>query len=176
MQAASGVLSVTGSNCNLPLISGSTGITGAPNNYFAYNNNGVLGFAPSTNSPNPIDTLTFGPLSKAGTTAIYAAGAGYAINDTITIATTGGSCSITPVFTVTGRSGGAITSISLTTAGSCAAIPNNNPTVQGSTSGSGWASFVISWMAIAQTYTPTSSMKVAKIARSAPARAGKAAR
>lgn len=66
--------------------------------------------------------------------SIVNAGSGYAVNDTITLA--GGTSTTATVLTVTGVTGGAIDTVSLTTAGVYTVAPSD-PVAQGSTSGSG---------------------------------------
>lgn len=113
----------------------------------------------------PTNVIAFGVLAKVNSAVVFAGatGAGYVTNDTITVATTGGTCSIAPVLTVT-ASAGAITSLAVQTAGSCTAIPANNPATQGTTSGSGTnGKFVLTWGTLVQVYTPTTGMKLVKV-------------
>jgi hypothetical protein len=66
--------------------------------------------------------------------SVQAGGSGYAVNDTITL--TGGSHSVAWVLKVTGVTGGAVTSVAISTQGVYTTNPAN-PVAQGSTSGSG---------------------------------------
>jgi hypothetical protein len=148
------------------------GGSGVASNCAAFNSSSALIGQACPGASTPTDVQIFAPLDKAGAAAVYAAGSGYNTNDTITVATTGGTCSIAPILTVT-ASGGAITALSVTTVGSCTVIPANNPATQGSTSGSGTgATFVITWVAINQTYTPTSGMKLVRVCALGPGAGG----
>jgi hypothetical protein len=121
---------------------------------------GILASSVIHHAPN---IQTFSQLAKVGSAAVAAVGSGYVTNDTITVSTTGGTCSTAPVLTVT-ASAGAITALAVTTAGSCTVLPTSNPSTQGSTSGVGTGgTFVITWAAITQTYTPTAGMVICDV-------------
>lgn len=130
---------------------------------------------PSTGSngggPNPTNIIIFGPLAKVNSAVVFGTGGtGYVTGDTIPVA--GGTCSIQPVLTVTAPSG-AVTALSVATPGSCTVLPPNNPATQASTSGAGTgATFVLTWAAIAQTYTPTSGMKAVRFCELGPGAGG----
>lgn len=75
---------------------------------------------------------------------IVGAGSGYAVNDTITL--TGGTSTTATVLRVTAVNSGAVTGVSIQTAGSYTILPSAHPVAQGSTSGSGTgATFTINW-------------------------------
>jgi len=77
-----------------------------------------------------------------------AGGSGYAVNDTITLAPRGGDTfAVAPVLKVTAVSGGAVTAVSVQTAGDATALAGTNAVFsQASTSGAGTgATFTIGW-------------------------------
>ena len=75
--------------------------------------------------------------------AVSGGGSGYAVNDTIPLS--GGTGTITAVLTVTSVNAGAITGVSVLTAGAYTVQPAN-PVAQASTSGSGTgATFALTW-------------------------------
>ena len=87
---------------------------------------------------------TLQAIMKAITASVAGGGSGYAVNDTIPLA--GGTFTAAAVLTVTSVSSGAITGVSISTAGAYTALPSN-PISQSSTSGSGTgATFdIIAW-------------------------------
>jgi hypothetical protein len=82
------------------------GGSGVASNCAAFNSSSALIGQACPSAGTPTDVVAFAPLSKASTAAIFAAGSGYNTSDTITVATTGGTCSIAPVLTVTASGGG----------------------------------------------------------------------
>lgn len=88
-------------------------------------------------------------------TAIAAGGSGYEVGDTITL--TGGTFSAPVILTVATVSTGAVSSVTVTQAGSYSALPSN-PVAQGSTSGSGTgATFTMAWGILAVNMTASGS-------------------
>jgi hypothetical protein len=89
-------------------------------------------------------TVTWAATSASAASATpQGGGSGYAVNDTITLA--GGTFTQAAVLKVTSASGGAVTGVSVQTAGSYSVTPSN-PVAQASTSGGGsGATFNIVW-------------------------------
>jgi lysophospholipase L1-like esterase len=109
-------------------------------------------------------TITYSKANGLFSATIAAAGSGYAVNDTITLNTTGGACSTAPIVQVTGVSGGGVTSVSVVRGGICTSNPTN-PLTQASSSGAGtgaqltgtFASFAVSSVSNKVNYSPTGS-------------------
>lgn len=110
---------------------------------------GVTITAPGSYATLPTLTATIGtgailnPVMSAVSAVVVGGGSGYAVNDTITL--DGGTFSTPTVLLVTSETGGAITGVSMQTAGSYTALPSN-PVSQASTSGIGTgATFTMGW-------------------------------
>jgi hypothetical protein len=130
--------------------------------------NGLGGFTVTTpGSYTTIPTLSFtgggGGSGATATclmkglvpTAIAAAGSGYMIGDTITLA--GGTNTLPTILTVATVSGSGVASVTVSQAGSYSAIPSN-PVAQASTSGSGsGATFTMAWGILGATITASGS-------------------
>lgn len=96
-----------------------------------------------TSMSNFYSTMTGSGLS-AKRVLIDAAGSGYVVNDTITLA--GGTSTVATVLRVTSVNAGAVTGVSIQTAGTYTVLPSAHPVAQGSTSGVGTgATFTVNW-------------------------------
>jgi hypothetical protein len=99
-------------------------------------------------STNAAASPLFGALS---TSSIPAAGSGYVINDTITLA--GGTFTQAAVLKVATVSSGGVATVTVVTPGNYSVLPAN-PVAQGSTSGSGTgATFDLNWALVGATIT-----------------------
>lgn len=96
-------------------------------------------------------TLQFGANGDHGTrelktVAVSAGGSGHAVNDVITLASTGGTAKVAATVLVTAVSGGAITNCEILNPGSFSVDPTSNPMAQASTSGVGTgATFTVTY-------------------------------
>ena len=111
--------------------SGPVSQSGSINGYWS-NGHTVGGLSPTSGAG-----LSVAGNNAAGASAIVSiqtAGSTYVTGQTITL--TGGTCSIEPIITITGVTGGGVTSGKVSTSGLCS-TPPTNPVSQGSTSGSG---------------------------------------
>lgn len=95
-------------------------------------------YAYSTSAPSGLTNVhNFAAQPASAQAAVsVAGGSGYAVNDTITL--TGGTFTVAAVLRVTAVNAGAVTAVSVQTAGAYTVLPGT-PTAQGSTSGSGTA-------------------------------------